>query len=431
MFNCTFKKAVILTVIVLIIVVLPLAAAGQKEETVTPEVSSEPVKISFWYALSGDSGEAFNKLVAAFNSRHPSIKVDAVFSGKYADTAQKVTAALASNTLPNGGIIPAGPIFTGGRGNYKLLDYLDMDKDFNKEDFYPVIWDYSRYQGKICAIPYNISTPLMYYNKSNMKDSGLDTGKPPLTWEELLKYAKKITKDVNSDGQPDIWGVDTTDTPWIFKSFLLQNDNMIIDSKTLEPLFTNREGIETAGYWKSLVDEKAMPVGMHKNAEKQFLGGNLGLYLGSSNRIGTWSGQTGFDFGAAYLPKNKKKAVAIGGAVLVLFPHNDIEDKAAWELIKWLVLPENIAQFSMETGYIPTRKSTLVLPEMQQFLKDNPLVKVAFEQLQYGFSYWHFEQMGEMDRILGEVLEKIERNVLSPADGMQAAAKELKDLIGN
>ena len=51
-------------------------------------------------------------------------------------------------------------------------------------------------QKKICAIPYNISTPVMYYNKDLFEKSGLDPDSPPTTWEELLETAKAITKDV-------------------------------------------------------------------------------------------------------------------------------------------------------------------------------------------------------------------------------------------
>jgi len=150
----------------------------------------------------------------------------------------------------------------------------------------------------------------------------------------------------------------------------------------------------------------AMAPGVHQIADKQFLGGNLGFYLGSSNRVGSWLGETTFEFDTAFLPKNKKQAIAIGGAVLALFLHSDAQDEATWEFIKWLVQPEKIAQLAMETGYIPTRKSALNVPAMQSFLKENPGFRVAFEQLQYGFAYWHFEEMGEMDRILYEALER-------------------------
>ncbi|HNW47415.1 MAG TPA: ABC transporter substrate-binding protein [Thermotogota bacterium] len=382
-------------------------------------------KITFWYAISGVSGEAVKALIDRFQAENPDIVVEAIYSGKYADTAQKITAALAANALPNGGIIPAGPIFTGPRGNYAILDYMLKDPTFDMSDFYEGMWDYSKYKGKICAVPYNISTPVLYYNKELMEKAGLDPTKPPTTWQELLEYSKKITQDTNSDGIPDIWGLNMADTAWIFKSFLLQNENDIVqavpqkDDYEIIPLFDRPSALETAEYWKQLIDEKAMPMGLHSLAEKQFLGNTLGFYLGTSARIGTWTGNTSFDFGVGYLPKGKRLGIPIGGAVLVLFPAPKDQMDATYQLIKWLTQPDKVAEFSMKTGYIPIRKSSLALPEMKAFFETNPFYKTAFEQSEYAFSYWHFDAMGTMDGLITEVLEKIERGVSSPKEGMR------------
>ncbi|MCK5199245.1 MAG: ABC transporter substrate-binding protein, partial [Spirochaetales bacterium] len=337
------------------------------------------------------------------------------FSGKYAETAQKVTAALASKTLPNGGIIPAGPIFTGQYDNYKILDYMENDSDFDMGDFYDGIWDYGKYDGKISVVPYNISTPIMYYNKDLFKASGLDPDSPPTTWDELLEVAKAITKDTDGDGVEDIWGYNVKDTKWLFKAFLMQNGNEIIDIDNNEPLFTERSGIETAEFWKKLIDQKAMPSGLHNIAEDMFLGGQLGIYMGSSSRIASWSGKTEFELAAAFLPKGKNFAVPLGGATAALFPSgNESQDKATYTFIKWLCKPENLAILSVNTGYIPPRKAVLEEESVKAFLETAPMFKVAFEQLQYASSYWHFNEMGTMDSFIWEALDKMEIEDLSP-----------------
>lgn len=392
-------------------------------------VSAMAVEIVFWYPLSGSKGEVFKQIVEEFNRSHPSIQVKLVYTGKYADTAQKVTAALATNSLPNGGIIPAGPIFTGPYGNYKIWEYMQNDPEFDMNDFYDVAWEYSKYKGKICAIPYNISTPVLIYNKKLMREAGLDPNRPPNTWEELLEYAKRITRDLNGDGEPDVWGVNVADVPWIFKSMLLQNGCPIIIPETTNPVFDSPAGIEAAKFWKKLVEEKAMPVGMHSLADKQFQSGTLGFYMGSSSRIGSWKGKLPFDWGVAFLPKKVKRAIPIGGAVLVLFPHSKAEDDAVWELIKYLVSPKKLAEFCTKTGYIPIRKSVLQLPEVQKFMEENPEYKVAFEQMKYGEAYWHFEQMGTMDGMFYEYMDKVERGVLTPEKAMKEMAEALRKEI--
>jgi len=393
----------------------------------TISLSFSKTTINFWYALSGNSGSVFKGIVDEFNSTNEEIYVNAIYSGKYADTAQKVTASLASDTLPDGGIIPAGPIFTGARDNYLILEYIENDTDFIMTDFYDAMWDYSKYNGKICAIPYNISTPILYYNKDLMKGSGLDPENPPRNWDELIEFSKKISKDKNGDGIMDVWGLNIADVVWIFKAFLYQNNCEIIDSEKCDPLFNNENGIEAAKYWKKLIEENAMPVGMHALAEKMFLSGNLGFYIGTSSRIGKWHGNTQFDLGVAFIPKGKRYGVPIGGAVAVIFPKNKEIEDATYEFIKYLVSPDKIAEFSAKTGYIPIRKSTLKEDEIKELFKNNPLYEIPFKQLDNAFSYWHFDQMGNMDSLFWEAIENIERNVFTPEEAMNDIAKRLKE----
>ncbi len=390
---------------------------------------AKTTNIVFWYPLSGSKGAVFKKIVEEFNKVQSDVHVKLVYTGKYRDTAQKVSSAIAAGALPNAGLIPAGPIFTGPYNNYTIYNFVKNDPDLNISDFYKVALDYATYKGKLAGLPYNISVPVLYYNKELMKKAGLDPNTPPDTWDELLSFAKKITKDINNDKTPDIWGVNMADTPWIFKCMLLQNNCNIIDSNTLTPLFDSKKGIEAAQFWKKLVDEKAMPVGLHRLADKQFLANSLGFYMGSSSRIGRWSGKVKFDWDVAFLPKKEKRAVAIGGAVLEIFPHSKEEDEAAWKLIKWLISPPNMAEFCMKTGYIPIRRSILSLSKVKKFLDNNPKYKAAYEEMKYGIAYYHFQEMGTMDGLLWEALDKLERGVMSPEDAMKEAAKKLKEEI--
>ena len=41
-------------------------------------------------------------------------------------------------------------------------------------------------------MPFNSSTPVLYYNKDAFKKAGLDPDKPPKTWSEIEQYSKKL-----------------------------------------------------------------------------------------------------------------------------------------------------------------------------------------------------------------------------------------------
>jgi ABC-type glycerol-3-phosphate transport system substrate-binding protein len=64
-----------------------------------------------------------------------------------------------------------------------------------------------------------------------------------------------------------------------------------------------------------------------------------------------------------------------------------------------------------------------------QIVKDslatNPNYKVAFDQLATTWAYMHFGEMGSMDANFWYALDEIEKNVLTPAEAMDKAAKAL------
>ncbi len=412
------------------------AAATTKENPTTAEPTTqksvlspgEKVKITVWYAISGNSGETFKSLVESFLASQDEVEIELSYSGSYADTANKVSAALLSNTEPNVALMSAGPLFTGARDNYFIEGKIN-EADFDKDDFFDGLWEYCKYNGRVCALPYGISTPIVYYNKNILDKAGIDISNPPETWDELYELAKTAQQNGNINNSDSFWGFEVSDVPWLFKTMLNQNENSVIEigaDNKITPVFDNEQAVEVATWWKKMADEKIMPISQHTNAEKTFLAGNAAFIVSTSNRITRWSGEQTVSLGAIPMPYFKKKSVALGGNVLVLFNKDEKADYGSWKLMQYLIDAQNQTQFALNTGYLPIRKSGLELDIAQKALSENPMYKVAFDQMQYSWSYWHFEQMGTMDSIIYQTVEKIEKNVASPKDALSDAVNELK-----
>jgi len=391
----------------------------------TPTPSPKPVTITFWYALGGSEGKTFAAMVEEFNKTNLyAITVEATYSGSYAETAQKVVAAIATNTLPNGGVIAAAPLWTGRQGNYKLLDYVKGPDGLDMDDFWPVLWDYNEYDGKVCSLPFNNSTPVLFYNKDLMKKAGLDSEKPPQTWDELKAMAKQIVEKV--PGEPKVWGVDTTSPDWILKALIIENGGQIMNDKATEPLFTSEAGYEALSWWKSLVDEKLMAPAQHKGARDLFIAGRLGFLYASTGTVGTVKAGAKFDWGTTFLPKQKKYGVTVGGAALALFPSTKDKEDATWKFLKWLLSPQNTIKWTVATGYVPIRKSILKSPEIQKLFQEQPQYRAGFEQLEYTETYPHFWEMGALDDLFKKAIEKVELGQATAKAALDEAAKELK-----
>lgn len=71
---------------------------------------------------------------------------------------------------------------------------------------YPkAVVDTSSYNGKMYGTPWFIKATQLVYRKDLLKKY-VGTTKPPQTWQEIIDYAKKLTLDLDGDGNIDIWG---------------------------------------------------------------------------------------------------------------------------------------------------------------------------------------------------------------------------------
>jgi len=404
---------------------VPAAPTKAPEPTKEPE----PVTITFWYALGGSSGEAFVSLVEDFQKEHPHIIVEATYSGKYGETAQKTMAALASDTLPNGGLIPAGPLWTGREGNFLIDEYVKGADGLDMDDFWPVLWTYNEWEGKIASLPFNNSTLVLYYNKDLMKKAGLDPEKPPETWDELKSMAGQIVE--KAQGETRVWGVDTKSPDWTLKYLIIQAGGSIMNEDASEPRFASEEGYRAMSWWKSLVDEELMPPGQHGSSRDLFIAGNLGFLFSSTGSVGKVKGGAQFEWSTAFCPKDQRYGGTVGGAALCLFPSDKAHQDATWTFLKWLLSTENAVRWTKSTGYVPVRKSALRDSEMQALFDEVPQYRAGFEQLEHALTYPHFWEMGAMDGYLFGAMEKVELGEMGAREALDEAAEKLKaDMAG-
>ncbi|MGI5888988.1 MAG: ABC transporter substrate-binding protein [Oscillospiraceae bacterium] len=407
------KTAALILAAIMALSLFGCSSGGSESSSGQSGSSDSAVDLEVWYAISGNSGETFVSMAEEFDNSNDNISLELSYSGNSSDTATKVSAALLSGDAPDVALMYAGPLYTGGRDDFTMQELI-KDEDFNADDIYSGMWDYCSYMDKgICAVPFGISTQIMYYNKDLVEAAGIDMTNPPETWDEFLEVAETCMEYGKANVSDDTIGFDTTDSAWLFKSMLKQNGCDIIETSdgTITADFADDAAVEVADYWKSLVDAGVMPAGEHSNAENKFLAGTCAFIAASSNRISRWEGATTFEIGAIEMPSFGEKSLALGGNVLVILTDDETKVNAAWEFIKAMTTTENNIKFSLATGYLPIRKSAVESSEAQQAITENEMYGIAFKQLDYAWSYYHFEQMGTMDSLMRSSLDQIEKGV--------------------
>lgn len=134
-----------------------------------------------------------NGVIADFEKKNPDVKVkwvDIPFQG----AQEKLTADATAGTLPD--VVNLNPQFAQPLENKGL--FVDMDEAAAdvKGDYIPGAWKAFTVPDRpgSYGIPWYLTSEVTMYNKDLFKKAGLDTSKPPATFDELLADGKTLSK---------------------------------------------------------------------------------------------------------------------------------------------------------------------------------------------------------------------------------------------
>lgn len=360
------------------------------------QASDKTVEITFWHSMAGKNGQAITQMVNDFNSTHKNIKVNAQFQGKYDDAINKLKSA---EKVKNGPdvmqVYDIGTRFMIDSGwAMPVQNYIDAEK-YDVSAIEPNIAGYYTVNNKLYSMPFNTSTPILYYNKDAFKAAGLDPNSPPKTFSELEQAAAKLTKKDGS-GKVTQYGYAMAIYGWFFEQFVVKqgqnyanNGNGRTSAPTAIEFDQNGAGLKVLNEWKKLVDSgNAANFGRDENAtENAFIAGKTAMYIESTADLSSDLSSIGnkFQLGTAPLPSFdgiQDGGVSIGGASLWSLDTKDkAKEQATWEFMKYMVSPKEQAYWASQTGYFPVTKKAYDEQVMKDNLAQKPQFQTAIDQL--------------------------------------------------
>jgi sn-glycerol 3-phosphate transport system substrate-binding protein len=352
--------------------------------------------ITWWHAMSGVNGDALNKIVTGFNGSQSKIKVEAIFQGTYDDLLAKLNTALASNAAPAlVQVYDIGQRYMYDSGQVVPMQaFIDRDK-FNTADFEPAVLNYYKYQDKLQSMPFNASTPVLYYNKDAFKEVGLDPAKPPVTFTEIADAAKKLTKK-DASGTTTRFGFGPSIYGWLFEQLMATSGALYADSgngrddRATKVVYNSAAGKAILDWWKAGVDGGYFynPGIDNDGAANAFNAQKSAMYIESTARmrghITTIAGK--FELGIGLYPrpdsKPKEGGNIIGGASLYIMKSRPApEQQAAWEFVKYAMTPAVQAQWQSDTGYYPVVKTAYDQAPSKDWSTKYPQFQTAISEI--------------------------------------------------
>lgn len=409
--------------------------------------TAAPVELTFYYPVSvaGPLAQVIDSMVQEFNSTHPDIHVTPVFAGGYNDTLLKAQAAIMGGKPPDVAILLSTDLFTLKAMNaiLPLDDFIKGDTDGNSyiSDFFPALMANSQLGGHIWSIPFQRSTPILYYNKDIFKEVGLDPNKPPATWDELVAYGKKLLK-LNADGTVARWGFEVPFSGgfiWNFEAFIYQtgcpccNKVKIVSDDGTRVNFTSQHILVALQFFKDLSTVyKIMPNGYINwgTVPSDFLAGRAAMVYHSTGSLSYILKNANFNVGVAFMPGLACYGTPTGGGNLYIFKGISPEhQKAAWTFIRWMTSPEKVADWSIASGYIGVRRSAYNTPAMQKFVSSHPEYLVARDQLQYAHKEFSCYNRSKVTKILFDQLALAVLGKVSPEKALEDAQHQADQVL--
>lgn len=345
------------------------------------------------------SRDLVQRLVNDFNRSQSQYEVTPVLAGDYREAPGKLDAAIRSKTAP--------ALFQAELTYFPKLvaenRLANLDRFANSlpaetvRDFYPAVWAYGEMNGKRFGLPWNVSTPALFYNARALRRVNVA---PPKTYAELESTAKALS----GRGKRGFVAVAEA---WTFEQIVAAHGGSVV--KDGAPNFTSPEVVTSLELLARMTrggTASAYTVSDATRAAVDFVRGIDSMAVAS---VANWTdlGRLGIfiEVGAAPVPCAVKCAVPFGGAQLVVLNSASVEEQAgAFAFWQFLMQPKNLQSWVEGTLYLPPRKS--VQPLLSDFFKQNPQRAAIFAQLDHAVSRPRVAQYDTWRGFLEEAITK-------------------------
>ncbi|MCF8467905.1 MAG: sn-glycerol-3-phosphate ABC transporter substrate-binding protein UgpB [Sneathiella sp.] len=402
-------------------------------------LASAATEIQWWHAMGGVNGERVNKIAEDFNATQTDYKVVPTYKGNYTETMTAAVAAFRAKKQPH--IVQVFEVGTASMMAAKGAVYpveqmmKDTGEPFDKSDYLPAVISYYQTSGgELLSMPFNSSTPVLWYNQDALDKAGVAS--VPKTWPEMKEASEKLLKAGYKCGFSFGW------QSWVMIENFSAWHNLPMGTeengfKGLDTKFEfNNDAVKMhmANLENWAKDKLFVYGGRRGDSLPMFTNGECGMWMNSSAYYGSIKSQAKFKFGQTMLPyypsviKSPQNSI-IGGATLwVLKGKEQADYKGVAKFLTYLSSPEVQAWWHQETGYVPITKAAFELSKKQGFYEKNPGTDTAIKELSLnqptpnsrGVRFGNFVQIRD---IINDEMEAIWSGKKSAVEAMDDAVK--------
>jgi multiple sugar transport system substrate-binding protein len=353
---------------------------------------ASPISVELWFAGGKTAVDVLREIVDRFNQSQSEYHVNALSQADYDETYQKLQAAIAGGNAPDVVLLNniAGLSLASKGLLADLNPLIDADPSFDRTDYIETFFDAGCFiDGTQFSIPAYGTTQVLYYNIELFEHAGIDPASIR-TWQDLGEAARNIT--VKENGETVVYGWEPMYGVANLMDAVFSNGGKLFSDDMSTVLVNTPEWVEVWEQFRIwLHEEQTMRI--HFGGQgwaywyqtiDDVLRSVAGGYTGSSGD------QADLDFSIVAAMEQpgwgSNPSAPMADALHLGSPVGTDADTlaGAYEFMKFFTDPEQQAYWSMNTGYVAVRKSTLEIPAFKAFAEAHPQVLVPIQQSMHG-----------------------------------------------
>lgn len=351
-------------------------------------------EIRLWHSMSGALGEVLQSLVQRFNESQKDFRVVEEHKGGYERSLIESMKAQRDGAGPD--LVQVYELGTAhlmaAKSAYRPVWQVmaEAGEKLDAKGYLPAVASYfSDDTGRLLGLPFNVSTPILFYNKTAFRKAQQDPDKPPRTWYEMPAVMGEILASGLECAYTTTWPawvhIENMST-WHNQDFATRENGLGgLDAKLIFNTHLMVRHVSMLSSWAR--SGYFTYAGRRLEAERRFASGECAMLTASSASMAGLRQDAKFEFGVAELPhyddvKGAPHHTMIGGAALwVMAGKPAAHYRGAAKFLAFLAQPAVAAEWHQRTGFVPVTRAAYELTRKARYYEANPGHEIAINQL--------------------------------------------------
>ncbi len=286
-----------------------------------------------------------------------------------------------------------------------LDTFIENSRVLDREDFhssrYGSVLDSATYREKLWGIPLIGDTYALFHNNQLYRDAGI--ARKPVTWEQVIDTARKLTRDTDGDGKPDVFGYQQCSFQYPLQ--LLTAGIDLVNLKNKKVLFDTDAGVEALDIYRRC--RASSP--SHINFENGDIAMKMSVVTNAHGKY------RHLDYTPTRIPEGRCRANTFGDSdgivAFALAAGFDADTTfAAWKAVEYMLGANMFFKMLPYLRMLPLRYSILNSDRYSAYRKKNPQIEAFIEELDWAVPKPCIPEYRFIEVVMREILYPVQQD---------------------